>query len=134
MAIALYSEVVITQDLPEYQLASGTRAALLDYVPHPTDGEEGAILEVFNDFDTSIQVLTVPCSSIQPWSELDTQHQATPVPSTADRQVIEEALTILQQHMDPDKLQEFISACHLRGNFGVKAADLGRNREYSELG
>jgi len=39
-------------------------ATLIDYVPHPANGEEGAILEVFNALGTSITVVTVPISSI----------------------------------------------------------------------
>lgn len=65
MELELYKEVVITQDFPEYDLRSGDVATLVDYILHPEQGEEGAILEVFNNFDESIKVLTVPKSSIQ---------------------------------------------------------------------
>jgi hypothetical protein len=82
MELELYKEVIITQDIPEYNLRSGDVATLIDYVPHPEQGEEGAILEIFNDLGESMQVLTVPKSSIQSWQAI------------ADRQVIQEALEI----------------------------------------
>jgi hypothetical protein len=39
---------------------------VIDYVPHPTGGEEGAILEIFNAIGESIAVVTVPISAIAP--------------------------------------------------------------------
>jgi hypothetical protein len=65
MALELYKEVIVTKDFPEYDLRSGDIAILVDYIPHPERGEEGAILEIFNDLDESTKVLTVPKSSIQ---------------------------------------------------------------------
>jgi hypothetical protein len=101
MELELYKEVIITQDIPEYNLRSGDVATLIDYVPHPEQGEEGAIVEIFNDLGESMQVLTVPKSSIQNWQAI------------ADRQVIQEALEILKEHMKPEKLTRFLAACHL---------------------
>jgi hypothetical protein len=37
---------------------------LIDYVPHPEQDEEGAVLEVFNALGDTILVATVPISSI----------------------------------------------------------------------
>lgn len=37
---------------------------LIDYVPHPRGGEEGAVLEVFNAVGESITVVVVPGSAI----------------------------------------------------------------------
>ena len=39
---------------------------LVDYVPHPRGGEEGAVLEVFNAVGKSIAVVTVPASAVAP--------------------------------------------------------------------
>jgi hypothetical protein len=39
-------------------------ATLVDYVPHPGTGEEGAILEIFNALGDTVCVVTVPVSSI----------------------------------------------------------------------
>lgn len=64
MKIDLYQEIALKQDFPEYNLHQGDIATLIDYVPHPAKGEEGAILEVFNALGTSITVVTVPISSI----------------------------------------------------------------------
>ncbi|MCT7992934.1 hypothetical protein [Laspinema olomoucense] len=44
----LYQEIALTQDWEEFNLHRGDMATLIDYVPSPTGGEEGAILEVFN--------------------------------------------------------------------------------------
>lgn len=64
MKIDLYQEIALNRDFPEYNLHQGDVATLIDYVPHPANGEEGAILEVFNALGTSIAVVTVPISSI----------------------------------------------------------------------
>jgi hypothetical protein len=64
MKIDLYQEIALNRDFPEYNLHQGDIATLIDYVPHPGNGEEGAILEVFNALGTSIAVVTVPISSI----------------------------------------------------------------------
>ena len=48
MKIDLYQEIALNRDFPEHNLHQGDVATLIDYVPHPANGEEGAILEVFN--------------------------------------------------------------------------------------
>ena len=101
MELELYKEVVVIKDLPEYDLRSGDVATLIDYIPHPEQGEEGAILEVFNDLNESIKVLTVPKSSIRVWQPLN------------NSQVIQEALSILIKHMEPQKFAQFVVACRL---------------------
>jgi hypothetical protein len=60
----LYQRVVLTKDLPKENLRKGDLAWLVDYVPHPDDGEEGAVLELFNVMGDSIAVVTVPVSAI----------------------------------------------------------------------
>jgi hypothetical protein len=64
----LYQRVVLTRDLPEEKLRKGDLAWLIDYVPHPARGEEGAVLELFNVMGDSIAVVTVPISAIAPLS------------------------------------------------------------------
>jgi hypothetical protein len=66
MRLNLYQEVAITRDVPEEELKAGDVAMLIDYVPHPRGGEEGAILEVFNAVGETISVVTVPASAIAP--------------------------------------------------------------------
>ena len=39
---------------------------LVDYVTHPSGGENGYILEVFNAVGESIDVIAVPISAVQP--------------------------------------------------------------------
>jgi Domain of unknown function (DUF4926) len=64
MTLELYQEVALTRDLPEYQLRQGDIVTLIDKVPHPTAGEPGCILEVFNAIGDSIAIITVPESTI----------------------------------------------------------------------
>ncbi len=66
MRSKLYQEVAITRDIPDENLKTGDVAVLIDYVPHPRGGEEGAILEVFNAVGETIGVATVPASAIAP--------------------------------------------------------------------
>jgi hypothetical protein len=66
MRLKLYQEVAITRDIPDENLKTGDVAVLIDYVPHPRGGEEGAILEVFNAVGETIAVATVPASVIAP--------------------------------------------------------------------
>ncbi len=61
----LYQRVALNRDLPDQKLRKGDVAWLIDYVPHPGGGEEGCILEVFNAVGQSIDVVTVPISTIE---------------------------------------------------------------------
>ena len=60
----LYKEVALTRDIPTENLKKGDVALLVDYVPHPAGGEDGAILEIFNAVGESIAVVTVPVTAI----------------------------------------------------------------------
>jgi hypothetical protein len=62
----LYREVALTRDIPAENLRKGDVAVLVDIVSHPSGGEEGAILEIFNAVGESIAVTTVPISAIAP--------------------------------------------------------------------
>jgi hypothetical protein len=72
MKLELYQTIALNRDLPEVNLHQGDIALLIDYVPHPTDGEEGAILEIFNAIGESINIVTVPISSISALQSNDT--------------------------------------------------------------
>ena len=61
----LYEEVAIARNMPEENLRQGDVAIVVEYVPHPTGGEEGAILEIFNAIGESVAVVTVPISAIK---------------------------------------------------------------------
>ena len=52
MTMDLDREVSLTRDLPEYGLRTGDIATLIDFVPHPNNGEEGCVLEIFNAIET----------------------------------------------------------------------------------
>lgn len=61
----LYQRVAVNRDLPAEHLKKGDVAWVIDYLPHPRGGEEGAILEVYNVLGESIQIATVPVSAIE---------------------------------------------------------------------
>ncbi|MBE9096486.1 DUF4926 domain-containing protein [Tychonema sp. LEGE 07203] len=65
MTLELYQEVALTRDLPEYQLRAGDIATLVDFVAHPSGGEEGCLLEVFNAVGESLAVIAVPISTVE---------------------------------------------------------------------
>ena len=61
----LYKDVALTRDIPEENLKQGDVATLVEYLEHPSGGEEGAILEIFNAIGESIGIATVPVSAIE---------------------------------------------------------------------
>jgi hypothetical protein len=63
MPVELYKQVALTRDVPEAKLYEGDVAVLVDFVEHPSGGEQGAILEVFTVLGESIAVVTVPVSA-----------------------------------------------------------------------
>ncbi|MGI0479346.1 DUF4926 domain-containing protein [Geminocystis sp. CENA526] len=71
MNIELYQEITLTRDIPQQQLKQGDIATLVDFVPHPTGGETGCILEIFNALGESLRVVTVPISVIKPLTSED---------------------------------------------------------------
>lgn len=66
MRIALYDRVALLVDVPEHGLRAGDVGCLVDYVAHPSGGEEGCLLEVFNAVGESIAVVAVPASAVEP--------------------------------------------------------------------
>ncbi len=61
----LYQEVALPCDLPECGLRAGDVAILVDFVPYPSDGEGGCVLEVFNAIGESFEVIAVPISVVE---------------------------------------------------------------------
>jgi len=62
----MYERVAIRHDVIGHWLRAGDVAYLVDRVPHPSGGETGCVLEVFNAIGESIATLTVPESNIEP--------------------------------------------------------------------
>ncbi len=60
----LYHYVALSRDFPEHQLKQGDVGLLIDYVAHPSGGEAGCVLEVFNAIGDAIAVIAVPLSAI----------------------------------------------------------------------
>lgn len=65
MSPELYTRVVLTRDIPNAHLKAGDTAMYIDDLP-VTNGEAGAILEVFNALGESLAVVTVPINAIAP--------------------------------------------------------------------
>jgi len=65
MKLELYQRVFLRRDLPEYRLKRGDLAMLIDYVPHPSNGEDGYVLEVFDAKGDSLVVIAVPMSDVE---------------------------------------------------------------------
>lgn len=57
------------RDVPEEDLRQGDVAYVIDYLPHPKGGEEGAILEVLNALGKTEGVVTAPVSAIAALNE-----------------------------------------------------------------
>ena len=62
----LFDRVALCQDIPEQSLKRGDVATLVDYAPHPSNGERGCILEVFNALGDSLAIVAVPESAVEP--------------------------------------------------------------------
>jgi hypothetical protein len=67
--IDLYQKVSLNQDVAEHNLKKDDIATLIDKVPHPSGGEEGYVLEIFNALGESIDVIIVPKSAVKPLRE-----------------------------------------------------------------
>ena len=66
MTLELYQRVVLNIDQPQHNLKKGDIGTLIDTVPHPTGGEDGYILEIFNAKGESVSVITLPQSQVEP--------------------------------------------------------------------
>jgi type I restriction enzyme R subunit len=65
MKPSLYDRVTLRRDVEEYRLKRGDMAILVDRVPHPTGGEDGAVLELVDQDEASPLVVVVPESAIE---------------------------------------------------------------------
>jgi hypothetical protein len=66
MKLELYQQVALLHDVPQHRLKKGDVATLVDYAPHPSGGEDGYVLEVFNAVGQSLAVIAVPMSAVAP--------------------------------------------------------------------
>ena len=65
----LFEHVALTQDKPELRLKKGDVAVVVDFAPHPSGGEEGCVLEIFNAIGDSIATAAVPLSHVEPLTQ-----------------------------------------------------------------
>ncbi|PSF36009.1 DUF4926 domain-containing protein [Aphanothece hegewaldii CCALA 016] len=65
----LYQKVSLNRDFPEYNLVKGDIATINALVPHPEQGEDGYVLEIFNAVGESINVIIVPISAVESLKE-----------------------------------------------------------------
>ena len=62
----LYQRVALRRDVTDHRLMRGDVAVLVDRVPHPSGGEPGVVLEIFNAIGESLSVVAVKESDIEP--------------------------------------------------------------------
>ena len=62
----LYQRVALRRDVADHRLMRGDVAVLVDRIPHPSGGEPGVVLEVFNAIGESLSVVAVKESDIEP--------------------------------------------------------------------
>ena len=67
--LELYQYVSLKRDFSEHNLKKGDVAMLIDSIPHPSGGEDGYVLEIFNAAGESINVIIVPMSAVGPLRE-----------------------------------------------------------------
>ena len=65
MKFALYTDAVLTRDVPDHRLRRGDIVKLVDHHLAP-DGSEGYSIEVFNALGDTIAVTAVPESALEP--------------------------------------------------------------------
>jgi len=68
MRLDLYTDAVLTCDLPEHRLKKGDIVKLVDHHIAP-DGTVGYSIEVFNAIGDTIAVTAVPASALEPLRE-----------------------------------------------------------------
>jgi len=64
----LYTDAVLTCDVPEHRLKRGDIVKLLDHHVAP-DGTEGYSIEVFNAVGDTLAVTAVPAATLEPLRE-----------------------------------------------------------------
>jgi hypothetical protein len=64
MTFELYTDAVLTRDLPEDGLCTGDVVKIVDHHPVP-GGEDGYSIEVFNAIGETIAVTSVPESALE---------------------------------------------------------------------
>lgn len=68
MKYHLFQRIALVWDIPEEGLKQGDVATIVEH--HPVaNGEDGYSLEVFNALGSTVAVITVPESALQPLSE-----------------------------------------------------------------
>lgn len=68
MKFELYTDAVLTRDVPEYRLRRGDVVKLVDH-HMARDGTEGYSIEVFNAVGETIAVTAVPEAALEPLRE-----------------------------------------------------------------
>jgi len=64
MTSKLYKQVILNRDIPEEGLRAGDVGYYVETLEHPSEGETGAILEIFN-FGGESRLVSVPLSAIE---------------------------------------------------------------------
>jgi hypothetical protein len=65
VAFELYSDVIVTRDVPEYGLRAGDVGTAVDRHVVPGVSEEGYSVEFFDMTGNTVAVVTVPASALR---------------------------------------------------------------------
>jgi uncharacterized protein YuzE len=112
----LYQRVLLNRDFPEYNLKKGDIATLVDTVPHPAGGEEGYILEIFNDLGESINTVVVPCSTVESLNYNGKRTSETTKKKMELKPVGDETVESLSQKIDAEYPPESINYTNAQYN------------------
>jgi hypothetical protein len=65
MKFEMFSEVILTKDLPEYNIHQGMTAIIVDYCPRTEGQEDGYVLEVLDRLGKAFTAIAVEASKIE---------------------------------------------------------------------
>jgi Domain of unknown function (DUF4926) len=71
MAFELYSDVILTRDIPERGLRAGDVGTLVDRHVVPGVADEGYSVEFFDMSGSTVAVVTVPAGALRPPTPTD---------------------------------------------------------------
>jgi hypothetical protein len=66
MSVELFTEVALRRDLPDKRLRAGDVGTVVEFLPHPSGGPRGVMLEIFNAVGESLAVVTIPETDVEP--------------------------------------------------------------------
>ena len=75
-AYSLFSQAVLTQDIPNHQLKRGDIATIVEFYPMPEGEEDGYSLKGFNIPQITLEVAVSQIMPLEQWQEQQQRKQA----------------------------------------------------------